>query len=170
MKKKCYLMAIVLLVSVMFIYPVNKVYAYVLNNQKMNHPNMVYVLKDTTTGSYNSDINAYKTWANYSGSPFGFLEVSTNQNISIGVENKSNGNYGVFYPDTPDRGRIVFYKAWIDANTSIRKETVVHEFGHALGLSHTQNSNVSIAVMRAIDFNGKAYPLSDDISGIKAKY
>ena len=46
----------------------------------------------------------------------------------------------------------------------------MHEVGHALGLSHTQASNNSISVMRETGFNGKAYPLSDDIAGISAIY
>lgn len=40
--------------------------------------------------------------------------------------------------------------------------------GHALGLDHTQTINESIS--RDIGFNNKAYPLNDDILGIRAKY
>ena len=42
--------------------------------------------------------------------------------------------------------------------------------GHALGLDHTKTINESISVMRALGFNNKAYPLNDDILGIRAKY
>ncbi|WP_425757484.1 matrixin family metalloprotease [Ihubacter sp. rT4E-8] len=42
--------------------------------------------------------------------------------------------------------------------------------GHALGLDHCQTSKNSISVMRAVGFNDKAYPLSDDIAGIKKLY
>ena len=43
-------------------------------------------------------------------------------------------------------------------------------FGHAVGLAHTQPSNNLISVMREFNFNGKAYPLSDDKKGIAAIY
>ncbi|MFO1442852.1 matrixin family metalloprotease [Bacillus sp. Bva_UNVM-123] len=68
-------------------------------------------------------------------------------------------------------GNITFYKNWrTDLNSTRRKETAVHEVGHAIGLAHTQKANNSIAVMREYDFNDKDYPLSDDKDGVKAKY
>ena len=65
---------------------------------------------------------------------------------------------------------LTYYKTFKNASSIVQQETVVHEFGHALGLGHTQTSNESKSVMRALGFNKKAYPLSDDINGIKAKY
>ncbi|MFP7394173.1 matrixin family metalloprotease [Niallia circulans] len=52
----------------------------------------------------------------------------------------------------------------------IAKETAVHEFGHTIGLDHTQKSNESKSVMRAKGFNDKAYPLSDDKAGLNYIY
>lgn len=44
------------------------------------------------------------------------------------------------------------------------------KFGYTLSLSHTQSKNNSVSVMRALNFNQKAYPLADDKKGINAKY
>ena len=47
---------------------------------------------------------------------------------------------------------------------------MVHEFGHQLGLAHTQTANNKKSVMRALGFNNKAYPLSDGKNGINKIY
>ncbi|EGO8312543.1 matrixin family metalloprotease [Enterococcus faecalis] len=91
-------------------------------------------------------------------------------NIYQGVVNTDNGNYGVCYYNTTTQSDIRYYRAFINAGTSVRNETVVHEVGHAIGLSHTQSSNNAKAVMRALGFNNKAYPLSDDKAGMNKKY
>lgn len=66
--------------------------------------------------------------------------------------------------------RIIYYKSFKSLSAANKRETVVHEVGHTIGLSHTQQRNNSISVMRDYRFNGKAYPLSDDKKGINAKY
>ena len=90
--------------------------------------------------------------------------------ISCSVTSASNGTYGVTYHYGNDSHGILFYNAWLTTNTSYQNKTIVHEFGHALGLAHTDSGNESISVMRATGFNLKAYPLSDDYSGISALY
>ena len=62
------------------------------------------------------------------------------------------------------------YKSWKGLDQTRRRETAVHEVGHALGLDHTQTKNNSISVMRTKGFNDKDWPLQDDIDGIKALY
>ena len=53
---------------------------------------------------------------------------------------------------------------------AIKRETVVQEVGHALGLAHCQEEKNGVSVMRRLGFNGKAKPLSDDIAGIRELY
>lgn len=80
----------------------------------------------------------------------------------------SGDTYGEYFLGT--RGHIMIYKKWRDLNETQERETIVHEVGHALGLQHTQTENDSISVMRRYGFNDKDYPLSDDKSGIAARY
>lgn len=94
----------------------------------------------------------------------------------IGVEiknsysNKNTGTYATTYYTTKQSARIICYKSFKNTSAANKRETVVHEVGHTLGLSHTQSKNNSVSVMRALNFNQKAYPLADDKKGINAKY
>lgn len=75
------------------------------------------------------------------------------------------------YETTTSKGtKITFYADMGELSTTKKKETIVHEVGHTLGLDHTQESNNSKAVMRALDFNDKAYLLQDDKDGIDSLY
>ncbi|PAD27079.1 hypothetical protein CHH62_02955 [Niallia circulans] len=49
-----------------------------------------------------------------------------------------------------------FYKPFNTLSTTRKKETAVHEFGHIIGLDHTQKSNESKSVRRAKGFIDKA--------------
>lgn len=94
----------------------------------------------------------------------------------IGVEiknfysNKNTGTYATTYYTTKQSARIIYYKSFKNTSAANKRETFVHEVGHTLGLSHTQSKNNSVSVMRALNFNQKAYPLADDKKGINAKY
>lgn len=164
--KKLILTAIFIIcnLSVSIISSSQKVEAYVLNNQ------YVPISADySITGSYGSDMVAGTNSWNYSGRKVALIQGS-GLNIKEGVSNTDNGTYGVTYYLTQRMSTITYYSAWLNTTALKRLETVTHEVGHALGLSHTQSANNTISVMRATGFNGKAYPLSDDKSGMEAKY
>lgn len=67
-------------------------------------------------------------------------------------------------------GTISIYRKWADLSSLQKAETVVHEVGHTLGLSHCQQSKNAVSIMREFGFNGVNAPMSDDIAGIAALY
>ena len=80
------------------------------------------------------------------------------------------GAYAVTTHHNDNYHSITFYNLFANATEAEKHEVIAHEAGNALGLAHCQKSKNSISVMRDTGFNGKAYPLSDDISGIAAIY
>ncbi|MBB6696609.1 matrixin family metalloprotease [Clostridium algidicarnis] len=143
--------------------------AYVFNNQNVGY-NPQYI--NLSSGNpYLSHLNCATKWSYQGGKVFikefdygGFV------NIYQGFVDTDNGTYGVCYYNTNRQSDIRYYRAFKNASSAVRNETVVHEVGHAIGLSHTQSVNNTESVMRATGFNNKAYPLSDDKAGINAKY
>lgn len=112
--------------------------------------------------------SAIKTW-NYSSSPLSLSCTGSPYitDVMIYYSDNDSGSYGT----TSSKGtKITFYAGMDDLSTTRKKETIVHEVGHTLGLDHTQESNNSKAVMRALGFNDKAYPLQDDKDGIDSLY
>lgn len=126
---------------------------------------------DSSLSPYSSSTSAVTTW-NYSGSPVTLKKVNQGSlaHIYMSFQNTSNGTYGITYQKSGGNSSIAFYNSFKNATLLQQREVVVHEVGHSLGLDHTQSSNNSISVMRAVGFNGKAYPLSDDKAGIKARF
>lgn len=172
MKRKvvnlCMVLCGVLLVS---FFPYFKADAYVKNGQKLSNPQNVKYCIGSFAGAYATDIINYtKKWQDYCAE-ITVSQVTSGQNIYFMAEpNVNNGNYAVCYHHSNDSHTITFYDTFANASTSEKRETIVHEVGHALGLSHCQAAKESISVMRALGFNNKAYPLSDDIAGISNIY
>lgn len=151
---------------------VTEVDAYRLTEGAFANPSNVQFTVSNSAGTYLDMITACaETW-----------ETNCSE---IGISYGSNGNiyvYGDLSVDTgvyaatiwarsnPERKSITLYKMFLDLNTVQKKETIVHEFGHTLGLDHCQLLKNRKSVMRETGFNNKAYPLSDDIAGISALY
>lgn len=119
---------------------------------------------------YGSVDSFTRQWAGQRGIGFSRIYDWYGTGLSQTYVDTNNGTYGVCYYTSTTFKEIAYHRTFRNASNSEKAETIVHEVGHALGLSHTQPGNNSISVMRATEFNGKAYPLSDDIAGISAIY
>ena len=161
------LMFLVFMVNVCTI----KTEAYVLNGYVLSNPSNVKYKISSSVGQYSSTVSTYaKKWATYCDE-INMVNVSSNENIYFyGELNVDNGTFAITSHKSNNYHSITLYKAFADASVSNRQETIVHEVGHALGLAHCESKNVGKSVMRATGFNGRAYPLSDDIKGISAIY
>lgn len=171
MRKK--VMSTVLLLMLFSVFEAIRADAYALNSYPF--PNSIksniYNYVDGGLANICSLVSTYTgKWNGLSGINIITTSSSTYANITQSYSSESNGTYGVTYYKSASKKEIVYYKSFYNASTSVKYETIVHEVGHTLGLSHTQSANADIAVMRATGFNGKAYPLSDDKSGIAAIY
>jgi len=111
------------------------------------------------TWQYTSKIKIKKSVSN----------IPAGQRVLISYLNKDTTAYASATKSGTTR-TIGFFKSFSKLSNTKKKETVVHEFGHQLGLAHTQTANDKKSVMRALGFNNKAYPLSDDKNGINKIY
>ena len=163
-----YILSILLLLVFIFSVILQPAYAYVTNGYHISTPSSVGIYCNNAT--YSNTIYTYaKKWNQCS--ELHLYESSTSvAKIHASVSSTSNGYYAITYNYGNDNHSIVFYALWQTSSDSIKNETVVHEFGHALGLAHTQSSNDNISVMRQYGFNNKAYPLLDDKNGISFIY
>lgn len=132
------------------------------------NPKNVTIYNMSSTSGY-SAISYYSKWTS-AGIKFATFNNGLSSDIVSSSVNTANEAYAVTTYKSVGKFTIVYYRPFIQASLAIQQETVVHEVGHALGLGHTQSGNDSKAVMRALGFNYKAYPLSDDIAGIKSFY
>lgn len=151
----------------------SQVNAYVHTGLKQSDPENVQFAVSNTASQYVYRCITYaETWETYCD-PIGISQVGTgNETIyvygELGVE---NGSFAITsYNDDKTYSVITFYKDFLTLSVSEQNETIVHEFGHALGLDHCQCWLVDTSVMRESGFNGYAHPLNDDISGILALY
>jgi hypothetical protein len=150
--------------------------AYVLNGwKKQPHPTgLLYNITNTVsdTGLSNYVIEGTTAWNNAKElSVAGTVSQPGYADFYFTYSDVTTDDYAVTYGSSDSsHDRIVLWKSFKGLSSTRKKETVCHEVGHALGLAHTQSSNNSKAVMRALDFNDKPYPLSDDLAGIAKLY
>lgn len=170
-KESVFILLVVILVC-LFLNPASG-NAYILNKQRMPNPKYINYFNDSSIIKAKMDgYMSYATKWNYSGS-----QVKVSRSIgAVGVQikntyvNSGSGAYAITYYTSRQSATIKYFKPFKSLSAANKRETVVHEVGHAIGLSHTQSKNDSISVMRTLKFNGKAYPLTDDKKGINAKY
>lgn len=171
MKRKFKAFLIVLLLF--FIISPNSVDAYEkLGFKKKDHKDLYYniSLKFTDMGLKSDVKRGFTAWHTSPKIKF-TKEVSITGNVNLDYVNSNYGDaYATHRNGSSTLSNITFYKSWKSLSQIKRRETAVHEVGHALGLDHTQTKNNSISVMRKRGFNNKDYPLKDDLNGINAIY
>ncbi len=146
-------------------------YAYVYNGWELSNPSNVKYKIGSSAAQYTSSIMTYsEIWESYCDE-VNISYVSSDENIYFyGNISVDNDTYATTYHNSNDYHAITFYKDFLNTTTVEKNEIIVHEVGHALGLAHCQAANNGISVMRALGFNNKPYPLSDDINGISNLY
>ncbi|MCQ2536913.1 MAG: M57 family metalloprotease [Lachnospiraceae bacterium] len=136
-----------------------------------SNPSSISYYLDTSVSGYISSIGPFvEIWGAYCPE-VSFYQTATNGNITIrGNLNVSNGTFATCVRGSGERCTITLYHSYQNLSANNQHEVIVHEVGHALGLNHCQAVYEYISVMRAVGFNNKPYPLSDDIDGISYLY
>ena len=139
---------------------------------KFYYPHDITYYVSTTIGTWTSYCNeAVESWETHC--PQIDVRPATDSNYNIyfyadtGVD---SGFYAYMTATSENRKSVTVYAGFLTLSEIQKRETLVHEVGHAFGLLHCQELFNEISVMRATGFNNKPYPLSDDISGIAAMY
>lgn len=170
MSKKTYILPIFSLILLsLFPYSAS---AYKLNGDKISSPNKAYYWIDPAFKKHGLKGEAARgpvAWNPSSKIQFkGEAKMAGGARVKIEYIDRKPGDYYGIYNG---RGNISLNKRWrTELNSTKRKETAVHEVGHALGLAHTQKKNDSKSVMRQYGFNNKDKPLSDDYAGLNKIY
>lgn len=143
-------------------------HAYVISNWRIYNETDGYYYVSYFPSSRSTVISGIKAWNSLSEIEF-TTEVQFAGGTEIAIE-YVDFNYNDTYASAYGSGNIAVYSLWYNLNETQKKETIVHEVGHELGLDHCQSSKETISVMRALGFNNKPYPLADDKEGISVIY
>lgn len=166
----------VLLVVILLINQSIISHAYEKTGYKFSKPGAIKFFISSNASSYNTlFVNTIPTWGSYANNVYlKKVNYSTDANIIIYYDAKNINSYGTTQPSDTNHYKIYFHKPFSELSDIRKKEVVIHEVGHALGLAHTQPANYSWSVMwdgqNGAHFHNVAYPLGDDVTGVNNIY
>jgi matrixin len=155
----------------MWLIPAPKAAAYNLNGCKFSTRNLLY--GHTTVSGYQAIVDAAASrWSNSTDVNFTYVYGSVALGINPVVSNYGNNGLSGWVVLCSGGKRtseaVYLNRYYLDTYSSAKKKGVAtHEFGHALGLAHTNNNTV----MYPTDAGRTQYsPVQDDINGINSLY
>ena len=152
-------------------------YAYTKTGYKFDEPRKIKFFIASNASAYARMFrNTVPTWGSY------VTQVSLKEtvaerdgNIKLYYGTTGRSVYGVTVRIDRNHYKITFTEYFAKLSTNNKKrEVILHEVGHALGLDHTQKGNYGVSIMwngeDGNHFHNVAYPLSDDVRGMTSIY
>ena len=149
--------------------------AYVATGYKFDEPRHIYYFLASSASTYKTILNnTVPTWNVYTSVNITKTSSETKANIKLYYDGANGNSYATTNRTDRNHYQIYFHKPFSNLSDLKKKETILHEVGHALGLDHTQVENYSRSIMwdgqNGTHFHNVAYPLADDTNGIKNIY
>lgn len=145
--------------------------AYNFNGKKFSNPKQIKYFLHQSISNFGEYSNVVSGTLKINSAPQTRIVAQASSMIDAQIRIDYADFYNGSLYGSHSNGDIILYKKWrVELNGIQKRETVLHEVGHAFGLAHTQTKNDSIAVMRQYNFNNKDYLLTDDLKGLAARY